>query len=191
MYWVVCICSCFRLCLRCGVQLRGVFVNRGEWRWQYSDGKFCRIILVYFVGIGPKERANSVVFVSSLRDTCVVWVGLVMMDPSCCIVLYFVKVVRIFCRVSITDGWCIFKLGSDYCFVCLWFYSCGGLFEASSHPRLAAPEVVDRGLAESVLKPSIGVGTFKKKKFYLTPKFDLWHECCFNAGPLSTMPARH
>ena len=32
----------------------------------------------------------------------------------------------------------------------------------SSHTRLAYPEVVDRGLAESVLKPSIGVGTFKK-----------------------------
>ena len=33
-------------------------------------------------------------------------------------------------------------------------------FGHSSHTRLAAPEVVDRGLAETVLKPSIGVGTF-------------------------------
>ena len=38
----------------------------------------------------------------------------------------------------------------------------------SSHTRLAAPEVIDRGLAESVLKPSIGVGTFKKDFFCLT-----------------------
>ena len=29
-----------------------------------------------------------------------------------------------------------------------------------SHTRLASPEVVDQGLAESVLEPSIGVGTF-------------------------------
>ena len=38
----------------------------------------------------------------------------------------------------------------------------------SSHTRLASPEVVDRGLAESVLEPSIGVGTFKKDFFCLT-----------------------
>ena len=39
---------------------------------------------------------------------------------------------------------------------------------ASSHTRLASPEVVDRGLAESVLKLSIGVGAFKKDFFCLT-----------------------
>ena len=39
---------------------------------------------------------------------------------------------------------------------------------SSSHTRLAFPEVVDRGLAESVLKPSIGVGTFKKDFLCLT-----------------------
>ena len=35
MCWVVCICSCFRLCLRCGVLFWGVFVNRGD-----AGGKF-------------------------------------------------------------------------------------------------------------------------------------------------------
>ena len=35
-----------------------------------------------------------------------------------------------------------------------------GRHDPSSHTRLAAPEVVDRGLAETALKPSIGVGTF-------------------------------
>ena len=40
---------------------------------------------------------------------------------------------------------------------------------ASSHTRLASPEVVNRGLAESVSKPSIGVGTFKKDFFLLDP----------------------
>ena len=42
------------------------------------------------------------------------------------------------------------------------------IVSASSHTRLAAPEVVDRGLAESVLKPSIGGGTFKKDFFCVT-----------------------
>ena len=45
------------------------FVNRVESGWQYSDGKFCRIILVYFVEVGPKEKANSVVFVRK-RHLC-------------------------------------------------------------------------------------------------------------------------
>ena len=40
---------------------------------------------------------------------------------------------------------------------------------ASSHTRLASPGVVDRGLAESVLKPSIGVGTSKKDFFLFDP----------------------
>ena len=44
----------------------------------------------------------------------------------------------------------------------------GGVHFPSSHTRLASPEVVDRGLAESVSKPSIGVGTFKKDFFCLT-----------------------
>ena len=51
--------------------------------------------------------------------------------------------------------------------------SCWPLFSnernfPSSHTRLASLEVVDRGLAESVLKSSIGVGTFKKEFFCLT-----------------------
>ena len=44
-----------------------------------------------------------------------------------------------------------------------------GSHYTSSHTRLASPEVVDRGLAESVLKPSIGVGTFKKDFFLFNP----------------------
>ena len=39
----------------------------------------------------------------------------------------------------------------------------------SSHTRLAFLEVVYRGLVESVLKPSIGVGTFKKDFFLFDP----------------------
>ena len=35
--------------------------------------------------------------------------------------------------------------------------------------RLAAPEVADRGLAVSVLKPSIGGGTFEKDFFLFDP----------------------
>ena len=53
---------------------------------------------------------------------------------------------------------------SRYCFLAL---QCS-IYDASSHTRLASPEVVDRGLAESVSKPSIGVGTFKKDFFCLT-----------------------
>ena len=30
-----------------------------------------------------------------------------------------------------------------------------------------------------------------KNIFSVWPKFDLWHECCFNVGPLSTTPALH
>ena len=61
-------------------------------------------------------------------------------------------------------------------------FTCNGLYrtyESSSlqqgspspfsHTRLAFLEVVDRGLAESVLKPSIGVGTFKKNLFLFDP----------------------
>ena len=44
---------------------------------------------------------------------------------------------------------------------------------SSSHTRLASPEVVDRGLAESMLEPSIGVGTFKKVFFCLTQVWPL------------------
>ena len=39
--------------------------------WQFCDGKFCRIVgyIVYFVDVGPKEKANSVVFVRK-RHLC-------------------------------------------------------------------------------------------------------------------------
>ena len=59
----------------------------------------------------------------------------------------------------------------------------------SSHTRLASPEVVDRGLAESVLEPSIGVGTFKKDFFCLTQVWPLaWvlllcRATVYDAGP--------
>ena len=52
----------WRVVLRC-------ICKYGEWGWRYSDGKFCRIILVYFVDVGPKEKANSVVFVRK-RHLC-------------------------------------------------------------------------------------------------------------------------
>ena len=59
----------------------------------------------------------------------------------------------------------------------------------SSHTRLASPEVVDRGLAESVLEPSIGVGPFKKDFFCLTQVWPLaWvlllcRATVYDAGP--------